>query len=260
MYEKLFGAVEENKLALGVHCVSQDIMMYEMCGKVGYDFVWIDGEHGALGLNQFASAIIGTQAGGAAALVRVPGNTERDVKAVLDLGPQGIIFPMINTAEDAETAVQLCRYPPQGIRSFAPLRAMEYYQLPVDDYMDKADNKTLRLLQCEHYKSVENLDEILEVPGISGIIIGPLDLSASVGKLGCYSDPEVLQLLTTAIKKCKEKKIPFGTCIGYNPDFVKFWIDNGISLLTVGNAYEYFNLMSKKVINEVKACTPNGNY
>lgn len=252
MYDKFFDAVAENRLTLGAHCLSQDITMYEMCGKIGYDFVWIDGEHGALGQDKFTSAIIGTQAGGAAALVRVPGNTTRDVKAILDLGPQGIIFPMINTAEEAETAVKQCLYPPAGNRSFAPLRAMEYYQLSPEEYMDRVQNRTLRLLQCEHYESVKNLDEILEVPGVSGIIIGPLDLSASIGKLGRYNDPEVLELMLTAIKKCKEKKIPFGTCIGYNPDFIKFWIENGISILTVGNAYEYFNAMSKKVMHEVE--------
>lgn len=259
MYDTIFNALNGGPPAFGTYCAYQDIGMYELCGKLGYDFVWIDGEHGAIDPTGFANAIVGTNAGGAAALVRSPGHSERDVKAILDMGPQGIIFPMINTAQEAQEAVSLCRYPPHGRRSFAPLRAMEYHQLPLEEYMERTEHGLLRMVQCEHYRSVENLDEILDVPGISAIVVGPLDLSASVGKLGQYSDPEVLELLQQIIRKCRQRGMPFGTSITYDPNFMRFWFENGISFLSVGNMYEYFSHMSKKVMAQAQLLAQAGN-
>lgn len=93
MYDRVFAAAHGSGVAFGTHCAYKDAGMYEVCGRVGYDYVWIDGEHGSLSLNEFQDAIIASNAGGAAAIVRVPGHEERDVKAILDMGPQGHHIP-----------------------------------------------------------------------------------------------------------------------------------------------------------------------
>lgn len=251
MYDRVFEAAKGLGVVFGTHCAYKDIGMYEVCGRVGYDYVWIDGEHGSLSLNEFQDAIIGTNAGGAAAIVRVPGHEERDVKAILDMGPQGVIFPQVNTASIAEKVIKHCLYPPQGTRGFAPLRAMDYYQMSARDYLSSSMQHFLRIIQCEHYTAVNNLYEILEVPGISAVIVGPLDLSLSIGKLGQYSDPEFIELTDRVIHICKEKKIPFGISTGRYSDFLKYWIDNGASFVSVGNMYDFFISGSRNLLAEL---------
>lgn len=253
MYDAFFEAAAGGRPVFGTHCAYKDISMYEVCGRVGYDYVWIDGEHGALGMGDYADAIIGTNAGGAAALVRVSGHLEQDVKAILDLGPQGIVFPQVNTPEQAEKVVKLCQYPPEGTRGFAPLRAMNYYQMSGEEYLERSTVEPLRIIQCEHYTAVENLNDILDVPGISAVIVGPLDLSMSIGKLGAYSDPEVLGLMSRIIAICNERHMPFGISTGYYPDFLKFWIESGVSFISAGNMFSFFVDGSKKMLQELSA-------
>lgn len=253
MYEGFYGALKGDRLAFGTHCTYQDIGMYEMCGGLGYDYIWIDGEHGALSLAGINNAIVGTNAGGAAALVRVPGIGQRDVKPILDMGPQGIVFPMINSPEEAERAVKLCMYPPRGNRGFAPLRSMHYNQEDLGSYLAEATDSVLRMIQCEHVESVRRLNEILDVPDISCVIVGPMDLSASVGKLAKFSDPEVVDLFLKVAEICKARHVPFGTSIPYIPEFMKFWIELGVSFISVSNMYECFNIMSRRIVSEARA-------
>ena len=240
MFDTFYRAAQGEGLAFGTHCSYKDIGMFEMCGSLGYDYVWIDAEHGSLGLDGICNGIVGANAGGAAALIRVAGFTQQDVKPILDMGPQAIVFPMVNTPEEAETAVKLCQYPPKGNRGFNPLRSMRYNQQPLDEYLREADDKILRMIQCEHIDSVRRLPEILEVPDISCVIIGPMDLSASVGKLGKLGDPELIGLYTKIAAACKERHVPFGTSIPYVPELMRFWIDLGAAFLSVSNMYECF--------------------
>ena len=119
-------ALAEGRPALGTHCSSEDIGLYEMCGPLGYDYVWIDNEHAGLTVPIVRNGIVGTNAGGCAALVRIRCNDPALVKPILECGPDGIIFPMINCPDEAEKAVKSCLYPPMGTRGFGPLRAINY--------------------------------------------------------------------------------------------------------------------------------------
>lgn len=253
MFESFYGAAQGKGLAFGTHCSYKDIGMFEMCGSLGYDYVWIDAEHGALSLDGIQNGIVGANAGGAAALIRVAGFTQQDVKPILDMGPQAIVFPMVNTPEEAETAVKLCQYPPKGTRGFNPLRSMRYNQQPLNEYLQEADDKILRMIQCEHISAVRRLPEILDVPDISCVIIGPMDLSASIGKLGKLGDLEMIGLYRQIAAVCKERHIPFGTSIPYVADLMRFWIELGAAFLSVGNVYQYFNIMSREVVSKARS-------
>ena len=136
MFEKFYEARDGKGFAFGTHCWSADYAQYEMQGHLGYDYVWIDNEHGGMTLPMIANGIVATNAGGAAAIVRVPGHGVEDVKPVLEIGPQGIVFPMVNTPEAAEKCAKHCKYPPKGTRSWGPLRAINYYQKPLDQYVE----------------------------------------------------------------------------------------------------------------------------
>jgi 4-hydroxy-2-oxoheptanedioate aldolase len=111
-------------------------------------------------------------------IVRVPWNDPGIIMKMLDAGAYGIIVPLVNSRADAETAVAACRYPPQGIRSFGPARAVYYAGL---DYFAYANQEVCCIPQIETATAVENLDAILSVPGVDAVYIGPMDLSISLG-------------------------------------------------------------------------------
>ena len=241
------------ELCFGTHCSTTDADFYEMCGLLDYDYVWIDNEHAGMTQPMIKNAIIATNAGGSCALVRVPDHQMAHVKPVIECGPDGVIFPMVNTAEEAAHCVAICTYPPKGIRGFGPLRAIDYGTKSFEEYVATVDESFLKLMQCEHVESVKNLDAILEVPGVDAIICGPMDLSASVGKMGRYFDPEVRALMQTIIDKCKAHNKPFGLSIGLDMELIRFWLDQGASFLSLGTPQDYFREMSKTVIKQARA-------
>ncbi len=251
MFEKFYQARDGKSMAFGTHCWSADITQYEMCGHLGYDYVWIDNEHGGMTLPMIYNGIVATNASGAAAIVRVPGHGVEDVKPVLEMGPQGIVFPMVNSPEAAEKCAKHCKYPPFGTRSYGPLRASNYYQLPLDQYMEQTEKNTLCFIQCEHVDSVACLDEILEVPGVDVIICGPMDLSASAGKLGKLTDPEIVGYMDTIIAKCKAHGKAFGLSVGDNWDLAKYWLENGASYVSAASVFDYFNRCSHEIMGKV---------
>ena len=240
------------KLNFGTHCSTTDVDFYEMCGLLGYDYIWIDNEHAGMTQPMIKNAIVATNAGGSCAFVRVPDHETAHVKPVLECGPDGVIFPMVNSAEDAKKCVDSCLYPPRGKRGFGPLRGLDYGMKDFDEYVRTVDDSFLRIMQCEHVDAVRNLDEILEVDGVDVIICGPMDLSASVGKMGKYFDPEVMELMETIIRKCKAHNKPFGLSIGTDLELVKFWLNRGASFLSMGTPQDYFREMSKTVVKQVR--------
>jgi 2-keto-3-deoxy-L-rhamnonate aldolase RhmA len=227
-----------------------------MCGPLGYDYVWIDNEHAGITGPIIRNGIVGANAGGCAAFVRIRWNEPSLVKPVLENGPDGIIFPMINSPEEADIAVKACLYPPRGNRGFGPLRAINYGadpNLTLEEYMETANKNIMKIIQIEHCRGVKNLSKILEVPGIDLVICGPMDLSASVCKLGKLNDPEVVSLMQNIIDACKAAKVPYGLSIGYDMDLIKFWIERGASFVSVGTAYDFFRIMSLQVIKQLKS-------
>lgn len=245
--------LEKKELCFGTHCSNTELDFYEMCGLLGYDYVWIDNEHAGMTQPMIKNAIIAANAGGCCALVRVPDHEMANVKPVVEVGPDGVIFPMVNTAEQARKCVAHCTYPLKGTRGYGPLRGIDYGTKSLDEYLEHADDNLLKLMQCEHVESVKNLDEILEVPGVDGIICGPMDLSASIGKMGKLADPEVVELMQTIIDKCKAHGKPFGLSFGLlDPAVMEIWVGQGASFYSLGTPLDYFREMSKDVIKTVR--------
>lgn len=234
--------------AYGVHCVSADLAFYEIAGLTGCDFVWIDTEHAAITLPMVLAGVAAAQSAGSAAVVRVAKNDPVLAKPILEMGADGVIFPMVNSPEEAERAVSACLYPPAGCRGFGPLRANQYGAVPPQEYREKADRSILKIIQIEHADGVRALDEILEVKGIDLVVCGPMDLSASVNKLGRMRDPEVRALMDGVIRKCRAAGVPFGVSVGYDPDLRDYWRSMGASFLSMGNPYIFFRQMTAKIL------------
>ena len=140
--------------------------------------------------------------------MRVPWNDPVHIKRALDLGCDGIIVPQVKTVDEARLAVAAAKYPPAGIRSVGIARAQQY-GMTLQDYVQSANDRVSILLQIEHTDAVAHIDEILAVPGVDAIVVGPYDLSASMGRPGQFAHPEVAEVIAALAKACREHKMPW---------------------------------------------------
>jgi len=236
--QRVMDKLAKNEPVIGTHIKTSDSTIVEFFGLVGMDFVWIDGEHAALNIETVQRHTMAAQGVGMAAFYRVPRNDPVLVKPILDLGVDGIIFPMICTAEEAERAVSACRYPPAGIRGMGPIRDNGYGLYPMSWQLDNAQ-KVWKIIQIEHVDAVDNLDAILAVEGIDALVVGSSDLSASLGIPGQTDHPTVLQKLDVIAAKARQARIPVAVSLNYSAQTVQQWIDRGINWLSVGGEYDY---------------------
>lgn len=181
----------------------------EIYAMAGYDWVVIETEHTAIDVSEAFQLIIAIQQRGSIPLVRLAGIDPIQAKAVLDSGAAGVIVPMVNTKADAELAVSMCKYPPQGTRGVGLARAQGYGK-DFDSYVTNANEHTLVIVQIEHIDAVNNIDDILSVPGIDGTFIGPYDLSMSLGVPGQLSHPSVVAAKEKVLKAVLAKKLAAG--------------------------------------------------
>jgi 2-dehydro-3-deoxyglucarate aldolase/4-hydroxy-2-oxoheptanedioate aldolase len=217
----------------------------EMLSKCGFDWLWIDMEHAPLSLRE-VQELVQAKNETCAALVRVPANTEEWIKRVLDLGVEGIIIPHVNTVEEAKNAVGASYYPPDGYRGVGMARASQY-GMDVS-YRQKANGKSLLFVQIEHKEGVENVQEIVQVPGIDGIIVGPYDLSGSYGKLGQVWDPEIVEGIKRVLDTCKQYGKPVGIFAKHSEDAKKY-LAQGFQLIAVGVDMHYLWSAAKASID-----------
>lgn len=222
----------KQKFLKGVVVNLDDPSVSELMGNIGFDFVWLDAEHGPYHNIGIQNHIIAAKAGGCLSFVRIACNDPNLVKPVLEMGPDAVIFPMINSKADAEAAVKSTLYPPEGIRGFGPRRANRYGK--DTGYLLNYKERTKRILQIEHKTAVQNLDEILQVPYIDGILVGPFDLSASLGKIGQVRDPELLEIYDKIARKVREKGIMLGA-FAVDSESVGEWINRGADFLALAS-------------------------
>ena len=226
--EKFKQTIASGKIALGAVMTLTDPTVAELAGYAGMDFIWIDSEHNAYNNETLKNLVIAAKAGGAAPLVRVRSNDPDLIKPVLDMAPAGVIIPMVCSAEAARKAVGACKYPPVGFRGCGVRRAVGYGALDFFEYLKKSANEPLVIIQIEHVDAVRNLDEILAVPGIDSICVGPCDLSGSMGILNQMNDPELNKVLDEVCAKVKKSGHLLGTAAG---DFPR-WKERGVNWFT----------------------------
>ena len=225
----LLSLFQDGRLVVGTNASFSDPAISELFSQVGYDFVWIDMEHNPLTLETVHHHLLALGHGRTAGFVRVPTNDTLIVKPLLELVPAAIVFPMICTAQEAADAVAACKYPPIGRRGFGPRRGIGYGQKPLQEYLRDANEQTLVIIQIEHALGVENLDSILAVEGLDGVCIGPMDLSFSLGCLGCFDDPRYLQAVETIVQKVSATDLLLGVSTGYlSNDGLAEWLARGI--------------------------------
>ena len=216
--------LKAGKISLGCVITLSDLTVSELAGDCGMDFVWIDAEHAPHTIDGVMKHLIALRGTGCAGLVRVRANDPMLIKPYLDLAPDGVIVPMVNTPEEAEAAVAACRYPLTGIRGCGVRRAVRYGAENFFDYVKRSEKEPLVIIQIEHVEAVRNLDKILKVPGIGSICVGPCDLSGSMGVLNRMDDPELNKVLDEVCAKVKKAGLVLGTAAG---DFPR-WRERGV--------------------------------
>lgn len=203
----------------------------ELLTKIGFDWLFIDGEHGPFGVLEMQRML---QAAGNdfPCLIRVASNDLVHIKQALDIGAAGIIVPQINSAEEAQTAVHAAKYPTQGKRGVGLARAHEY-GISFSEYLARADNDTCVVIQAETQGAIDQIEEIVAIKDVDAILIGPYDLSANLGFTGQIDHPEVVNAITKVENACKHANVKLGY-FGVNAESVLPYKEKGFTLLTVG--------------------------
>ena len=231
--ERIRAKWQRGELCVGTNIALADAAISELFGEAGFDIAWIDMEHSAMTIADTANHVRACRAVELAPFVRVPSQDAAVIKQFLELHPAAVIVPRISSVAEAEAAVAACRYPPRGIRGFGPSRGIRFGGRTLDEYLQSVDDEIIVVLQIEHIDAVNDIEKILEIPGLDSIVPGPMDLSASMGVLD-MDRPEVQAALHRLADACKAKGIPMGQSVGFDPDRVRTWVDAGVSWICCG--------------------------
>lgn len=233
--------VKNGQKLVGMFINLGDVSLTRIAALAGYDFFWIDLEHSDIAPDVLLSQILVIRATGAAVIVRVPPNDLTVTKRVLEMGIDGIIFPMIRSAKEADEQIQNTLYPPYGTRGFGPMGALDYGFRSAGDYIAGTVDELCRFIQIEHVNAVDALPEIVQNPYIDGYIFGPNDLSGSIGKLGAVFDPETTALIEKSLRILRGAGKYTGLATGDTTESVlRYWADMGFELLASSSDYGLF--------------------
>ncbi len=205
MGDELFvGADGSPRRLRGAAVLSGSLQIAELAGLVGFDTVWLDVEHGGASYADVERACAAIEAGGAVPTVRIANGEREHVLKALEVGARIVVVPMVNTPEMARQVVRWGKFPPLGERGFnARSRAMRYSLDPPPGAFERANRETYLFVQIETVEATRNVRQICEVEGLSGILIGPGDLSASMGKPAQFTDPELIALASGCIREAR---------------------------------------------------------
>ena len=254
---KLLNIWKENKPVINAWLSIPNSFTAEAFGKMGWDAITIDMQHGQTDYSASLPMLQALSSSQSTPMVRVPWSEPGIIMRMLDLGVLGIIAPMINNKQDCERFVSYCYYPPVGQRSFGPMRAQ---LVQGSDYFSKANENILSFAMIETQEAVDNLDDILSVPNLTGVYIGPADMSVSYGmkpKFDVKEDP-VFSNIKLIAKKANEKGKIAGIHNG-TTEYAKEMIDIGFKLVTISSDFRSMSAHAQSVIDDMKEKTKNSN-
>ncbi len=214
--------LKNKELTIGSWISLANNSIAEILANAGFDWLVVDLEHSTISINQAGDLIRTIDLAGGTPLVRLTNNDDNQIKRVLDAGAHGIIVPMVNNVDDAIRAVSSSRYPPDGTRGVGLARA-QGYGANFNSYFSsqsKGDEGPVVIVQIEHIDALKNISEIFKIPEIDGFIIGPYDLSCSMGIPGDFDNKEFLDVINQIREAAKNIGMPAGIHI-VEPDINK---------------------------------------
>lgn len=251
----LKGKLRNAELTVGSWLTLGNTAIAEIMANAGFDWLVVDLEHTAISLEQAGELIRTIELCGVPSLVRLTSNDANQIKRVMDAGAHGIVVPMVNTKADAMNAVAATRYPPAGIRGVGLARA-QGYGASFQDYMSwmsGTEDGPVVVAQIEHIDAVDRLREILQVPGIDAFIVGPYDLSCSMGIPGQFDRPEFKQAMQRIIDISHEMSAVSGLHV-VEPDVTKLneAIASGHKFVAYSVDIRMLDVSARNGVNEVR--------
>ena len=255
MNNKLKNKLKKNILTLGSWITIGHPAVAEILANAGYDWLVIDMEHTTISIDMAGDLIRVIDLCGVTPLVRLTSNHPDQIKRVMDAGAHGIIVPMVQTKTDAINAVAATRYAPRGIRGVGLARAQSYGN-SFQQYLEWQQESPVVIVQIEHVDAVDNLEDIISTPGVDGLIIGPYDLSCSMGIPGEFGTPAFKKVISKIIKTSLNLGVPAGIHI-VEPDEASLQqaIKNDYKLIAYGVDMRMLDISARSFTNVLEGRT-----
>jgi 2-keto-3-deoxy-L-rhamnonate aldolase RhmA len=248
------------KMDAGQFCLGAGITFYDpsvteaLCDSV--DFFWIDLEHNPTSFESVLSHLIAARAGGAPAIVRIPSGDVAWIKRTLDSGAEGIILPQTKSADEIRAFVSNCRYAPMGSRGFGPRRPTNYGRFTGGKYLEHANQNLFVVAQIETVSALNELDAIVAIEGLDSLVVGPYDLSASMGMPGEVHHPKILEAIRQVASKARAVGKYVGMGMGGNAEHALEAAGLGVQWAQCGNDFEYMIRAADQLYQTVRQRLP----
>lgn len=224
-----------SRALIGCAVCSGSARLAELAIRVGFDVTWIDMEHASANLATAEALCVATEAAGGIPLIRTMGYQRDHILRALEVGGRIIVVPLVNDAEAAREVVRHGKFRPVGQRGYNTRSRGLRFSVNSNE-IALANDRTYLLPQIESLEAVENLDEILAVEGLSGILIGPGDLSADMGRPGQFDDPELCDTVARCIRKALDAGLHAGS-FSASPSLTDAIFDAGADLCIVASDF-----------------------
>lgn len=220
----------------------------------GYDWLWVDAEHGFMSAQTATDICIAALGCGITPMVRVPGSEDFHVSKMLDGGAQGIIFPHVNNAEEAQRAVQSAKYPPKGHRSHTGAKPqLGFDRVPIAESIEVVNENILLGMMLETQEGIDNVDEIAAVEGVDVLFIGTQDLSIAMGVPGELNHERIQQAYEKMISAALNNGKSAGMGGVYDKTLIPGYIDMGVRFVLAGTDYEFMTSGARERAEQLRA-------
>jgi len=239
MAENLREKLIAGRMVVGTWISVPDPAVIEILAQAGFDYLLLDGEHAPINPSELVPLALAAERRGCPIIYRVQTNSADLIKAALDVGVDGLMVPMVETAAEAAAVVAAAKYPPAGRRGMGPWRASNYY-MDFQSYIASANERTAIIVQIESVGAVERAAEIAAVPGIDALFVGPADLAGSLGLPVGTTEPRMIDALKHVVTVGRSA----GRCVGIDAvsnERLETYAAMGYRLFTFGADAGYLN-------------------
>lgn len=257
---KVKRALAEGQVCLGTSFgMLRSAEIARILAAAGFDWAFIDTEHGWFDVSTVADVCHAARDRGLAPIVRVASMEYDLVARALDCGGQGVIFPRVESVELLDRAVSWTKFPPEGIRGFGLTGThMGYAKATIPEMLEHVNRETLVVLQIETVRAVEMRDELLSVKGIDAVMVGPVDLSISLGVPGDFQHPKMVD----AMEKIRDACVAHGVAPGTQTrtlQLAKFWRERGMRFLGCSSETGMMLERGSEIVASLRAAAASGD-
>jgi len=251
MNNKIKLKLQSNELTIGSWITLPCTAIAEIMCNAGFDWLVVDLEHSTISIESAGEIIRTIELSGTNSLVRLTSNNANQIKRVLDAGAHGIVVPKVNSAKEAKLAVNATRYGPEGGRGVGLARAQQY-GAEFNKYLDWQSNNVVVIAQIEHIDALDNLKKIITTDGINGVIIGPYDLSCSMGIPGEFYRQDFEETMANILKTCQDLNFPCGIHL-VEPNLNEFRkaVNNGYKIIAYSVDIRMLDFMSRQAVEKL---------